>query len=279
MSMFTIIPSDIRDQIQKNAGVLLSAFDPTNPYTPPNNADIIGATTGGINPVCTPTMQDFFEDVDNAPNNTKEGQEITGYTCTMGFTSISFNEDNIKRGIGATTVTVMANGVKKIVPRKDIEMTDFKDIWWVTDMLNGGALAIKLKNAFSTDGLSIQSTKDSKGTAGITLTGFVSATAQSDMPMEYYLIPPQGGEISGAIELNHHTVTLPDGESVTLVATTYPADAVVTWDSGSDAVATVTSGGVVTAEGEGDTIITAQITVDSVEFTDTCTIVVPASED
>lgn len=276
MSMFTIIPSDIRDQIQKNAGVLLATFDPTNPYTPPNNADIIGATTGGINPTCTPQMTDFFEDVDNAPNNTKEGQEITGWECTMGFTSISFNEENIKRGIGAVNVTVLSNGVKKITPRKDIELTDFKDIWWVTDMLNGGALAVKLRNAFSTGGLSLQSGKDAKGTAGMTLTGFVSAEAQDVMPMEYYLIPPQGGEVQGAIELNHHSVSLVEDEKVTLVATTYPASATVTWSTGSSSVASV-SNGLVTAEGEGDTIITAQITVDGVEFTDTCTIIVEAA--
>ena len=277
MSLYTVIPSDIRDQIQKNAGVLLSAFDPTNPYTPPNNADIIGATTGGINPTCEPQMTDFFEDVDNAPNNTLEGQEITGYNCAMGFTSISFNEANIARGVGATTITTMANGVKKIVPRKDIATTDFKDVWWVTDMLNGGALAVRLRNAFSTGGLSIQSTKDGKGTAGMTLTGFVSAQAQNDMPMEYYLIPPQGGEVQGAIDLNHHSVTLPEGEKVTLVATTYPADATVTWTSADTSVATV-SNGLVTAVGEGDTIITAQIAVEGVEFTDTCTIVVTAAE-
>lgn len=277
MSLYTVIPSDIRDQIQKNAGVLLSAFDPTNPYTPPNNADIIGATTGGINPTCEPQMTDFFEDVDNAPNNTLEGQEITGYNCAMGFTSISFNEANIARGVGAVTVTTMANGVKKIVPRKDIATTDFKDVWWVTDMLNGGALAVRLRNAFSTGGLSIQSTKDGKGTAGMTLTGFVSAQAQNDMPMEYYLIPPQGGEVQGAIELNHHSVSLIEDEKVTLVATTYPADATVTWTSADTSVATV-SNGLVTAVAEGDTIITAQITVEGVEFTDTCTIVVTATE-
>lgn len=63
MGRFTQIASDAFDQIQLDAGVLLDSFDPANPVRP-TSEHIIATTTGGINPVCTPTYSDFGEDVD-----------------------------------------------------------------------------------------------------------------------------------------------------------------------------------------------------------------------
>lgn len=270
---FNILPSDVREQIQMNAGVLLSNFDPTDPYKTPSDSDIIAVTTGGINPVCTPQTADLFEDVDNAPNNTMEGFQITGYTCTMGFTSIKFNAANIAWAVGASDTTTLSNGAKKIVPRRDVDLADFRDIWWVSDKLNGGAIAICLKNAISTGGLNIQSTKNGKGTSQTTLTGFVSAADVSKAPMEFYEIPPEGGSVDADIQLNYHSISVPDGDTVTLVASVYPLGSTVTWTSANSEVATV-SNGVVTGEGAGNTIITAAITVGGVTFNDTCTVVV-----
>lgn len=270
---FNILPSDVREQIQMNAGVLLSNFDPTDPYKTPSDSDIIAVTTGGINPVCTPQTADLFEDVDNAPNNTMEGFQITGYTCTMGFTSIKFNAANIAWAVGASDTTTLSNGAKKIVPRRDVDLADFRDIWWVSDKLNGGAIAICLKNAISTGGLNIQSTKNGKGTSQTTLTGFVSAADVSKAPMEFYEIPPEGGSVDADIQLNFHSISVPDGDTVTLVASVYPLGSTVTWTSANSEVATV-AGGVVTGQGAGNTIITAAITVGGVTFNDTCTVVV-----
>ena len=64
MGMFTRIASDAMDALQLDAGVLLSSFDPANPYVPPTDAQIIATTTGGINPTCEPQYSDFGEDVD-----------------------------------------------------------------------------------------------------------------------------------------------------------------------------------------------------------------------
>ena len=86
--------------------------------------------------------------------------------------------------------------------------------------------------------------------------------------------PTRGGSgTQGSVLLSLHSVELAEDETATLTATTTPAGETVTWSSGSNAVATV-SDGVITAEGEGNTIITASITVDGVTYTDTCTVVV-----
>lgn len=85
-----------------------------------------------------------------------------------------------------------------------------------------------------------------------------------------------GAEQIPGIELSEHLISLKVADEFTLTAATVPANATVTWSEGSSSVATV-SGGVVTAEGVGNTIITASITDSGVTYTDTCTVVVTAT--
>ena len=86
--------------------------------------------------------------------------------------------------------------------------------------------------------------------------------------------PPSGTQVPG-VELSAHRIELVEDDTFTLTAFTAPAGATVTWSEGSTSVATV-SGGVVTAEGAGNTIITASITDSGVTYTDTCTVIVTA---
>lgn len=191
MGLFTRVASDAFDALQLDAGVLLSNYNINNPYSPPADNDIIATTTGGINPVCTATYSDFGEDVDNVPINMMEFKHLDGWECTLGFSTIKFNAENTLWALGAADSTLLENGVVKIAPRRDLRQADFKDVWWVGDKANGGAYAVKLRNALSTSGLSIQSTKNGKGTNAITLTGHVSINNQNVMPMEFYDIPPE----------------------------------------------------------------------------------------
>lgn len=207
MGTFTRVASDAFESLQLDAGVLLTAFDPANPYATPTDAVILATTTGGINPSCEATYEDFGEDVDNVPNNMMEFKKLTGWNCTMGFSSIKFNAENVAWSLGAADITTLNNGVKKITPRRDVHLSDYADLWWVGDKANGGAFAVKLKNALSTGGLNIQSTKNGKGTNQVTITGHVSIRAQEDMPMEFYDIPPQGGATTLSVTQNLTNVT------------------------------------------------------------------------
>lgn len=189
MGRFTRISQDAFDALQLDAGVLLSVFDPANPVEPAS-ANIIAVTTGGINIVCTPTYSDFGEDVDNVPNNMMEFKHLDSWECTMGFSDLKFNADNMLLALGAADKTA-ATGYKKVAIRRDLAQTDFRDeIWWVGDKANGGAFAVLLKNALSTGGVSIQTSKNGKGTNAVTLTGHVSLSAQDEMPMEFYELDP-----------------------------------------------------------------------------------------
>lgn len=209
MGMFTRIASDAMDALQLDAGVLLTSFDPLNPYVTPTDDQILATTTGGINPTCEPTYSDFGEDVDNVPNNMMEFKHLDGWNCAFAFSSIKFNSANTIWALGAADKTTLSNGVEKIVPRRNVKLDDFKDLWWVGDKANGGAYAVCLKNAISTGGMNIQSTKNGKGTNSVTVTGHVSINAQDDMPMEFYDIPAQEGGSTVPIKVNltHATST------------------------------------------------------------------------
>ena len=78
----------------------------------------------------------------------------------------------------------------KVVPRRDLEQTDFSDLWWVGDRADGGLVAIKIMNALSTGGFSIQTNKNAKGQIALEITGHVSINAQGVVPMEFYSIDP-----------------------------------------------------------------------------------------
>jgi hypothetical protein len=182
MSRFTVIPQDTFQELQLDAGILLNTFNPADPSVTDTN--IITATTGGITVACVPTYSDFGEDVDNCPNNTKELKHLDGWECTITTTALGTSPEVIKLALGAADID--GTDSTKITPRADLAQTDFSDIWWVGDRADGGMVAVQLKNALSTGGFSLQTTKNGKGQISLTLTGHVSINAQDVVPMVFY---------------------------------------------------------------------------------------------
>ncbi len=187
MGKFTAIPQDTFEGLQLDAGVLLKNFDPTDGTF--LNEDIICATTGGINVTCTAEYSDFAEDVDNAPNNLMEFKHLDGWMCGMSFTSLGTSAASIRLSLGAADIV---DG--KVIPRRSVKLTDFSDVWWVGDRADGGMVAIRLMNALSTGGFSLQTTKNGKGQVSMELTGHVSIKDQDTMPMEFYSTGPSADE-------------------------------------------------------------------------------------
>lgn len=187
MGRFTVIPQDTFNALQLDAGVLLKTFDPAKPSV--KDEDIICATTGGINPVCKPNYSDFGEDVDNCPNNMKELKHLDSWDCSISFTALGTSPELIKMALGAADID--GTDTTKIVPRADLKDTDFSSIWWVGDKADGGFVAIQLLNALSTEGFSLQTSKNAKGQVAVTLTGHVSINAQKVVPMVFYSVDAQ----------------------------------------------------------------------------------------
>lgn len=180
MGKFTKIPQDTFQGLQLDAGVLLRQFDPESDEAPADE-NIICATTGGITVSCVPTFSDMGADVDNAPQNVKELMKLDSWACTMSFTALSTSVPFLKLALGVADADV-----SKVTPRRDLQQTDFSDIWWAGDRADGGWVAVKLMNALSTGGISLQTTKSGKGQTSVTLTGHVSIDAQDVVPMEFY---------------------------------------------------------------------------------------------
>lgn len=183
---YTKIPETTFKNLQLNAGVLLSDFNPKTAEVA--NEAIIGATTGGVNFKATPTFSDYGEDIDNAPRNMKELKKLDYWDVSMSGTYITVDADAVKSLIGAADVSE-----DKITPRNDVLLSDFSDVWWVGDYsekngkTNGGFVAIHMMNALSTGGFSIKSSDNGKGNFAFTYTAHYSIDAQDTVPFEVYV--------------------------------------------------------------------------------------------
>ena len=182
MGRFTVISSNTFDELQLDAGVLLKTFDPQTGAAPAD-ADIICATTGGITVSCVPTYSDYGEDVDNVPANMKELKHLDSWEAKLAFTALNMTPEGIKLALGAADI---GSDDVSITPRASLEQTDFTDIWWVGDKADGGFVAVQLKNALSTAGFSLKTTKNGKGQVSVELTGHYSISAQTTVPMQFY---------------------------------------------------------------------------------------------
>lgn len=189
-----MVPEGAFDDIQTGAGMLLWEFDPENPDSV-TAADVICATTGGVEISCKATFSDLAEDVDNCPNGILEFQYLEGWECSISTTSLTASAENIQFALGVADIEDKT-GYKKIIPRKSLKMTDAKDIWWVGPKANGGAAAACIKNALSSEGFSLKTEKNNKSQTTINIMGHPTIETQDKVPMEFYVFPPKtvGGD-------------------------------------------------------------------------------------
>nr|DAL00998.1 MAG TPA: major tail protein [Caudoviricetes sp.] len=186
---FTKIPEGTFKNIVLNAGVLLKSFTPATPAVTDEN--ILGATTGGTNFTATPSFTDFGEDIDNCPKNMKELKKLDSWEVKLTGTLVTTNTAVIAMLMGAGDVGT--TDTTKVTPRVDVTSADFKELWLVCDYSdkngenNGGFCAIKIINALSTGGFSLQSTDKGKAQFAFEFTGHVSMSAQTVVPFEVYL--------------------------------------------------------------------------------------------
>ena len=189
---FTRIPETAFQELQINAGIMLSSFDPAAPGSVTELVkNLLGATSGGVNFTATPAYTDFGEDIDNCPANVKELKKLDNWDVKMSGTFITVSAALVKTLIGAGDID--AADAAKIVPRNDLKDTDFKDIWWVGDYSdkngdsNGGFLAIHMMNGLSTGGFKIQSGKKAKGQFAFEFAGHYSMSEPDTVPFEVYV--------------------------------------------------------------------------------------------
>ena len=261
MGRFTVIPQETFNELQMDAGVLLKRFNPAAPTF--LDEDIITATTGGVNPSCVPEFSDLGEDVDNVPADTKELKHLDKWTSQLTTTALGTSAELIKKALGCADIDAETGAVK---PRRDLLQSDFQDLWWVGDRADGGFVAVKLKNALSTGGFSLQTTKNGKGTLALTFTAHVSINNQTEIPMEFYSVDPDESAYTVMQLLTHVTssytesgIAAGDDFSATLTAETgYTIENVVVLVGGEDVTDAVYSEGTVTVDNvDGNVVIIA----------------------
>lgn len=186
---YTKIPENAFKNLQLNAGVLLSDFNPATATV--ENESIIGATTGGINFTATPTYTDFGEDIDNCPKNMKELKKLDSWEAKCSGTFVTVDTAVAKSLIGAADIG--SSDTTKVTPRNDLAQADFSDIWIVGDYsdkngdTNGGFIAIHMMNALSTGGFQIKTADKAKGQFAFEYTAHYSMSAQDTVPFEVYV--------------------------------------------------------------------------------------------
>lgn len=191
--MFNKVTQESIENVSVQAGILVKKFNPLAPAAP-DDEDIIGATTGGYSADCKPTFEDYGADIDNVPNNMKELKNITGYDCTLGLTFVTLTEETFALSLGAVDVT--SSGTKVIKPRMNLKASDFQDLWFLSETVNDKMIAICLRNALSTDGLSYKTGKNSKGQLTVTLTAHATISDPEKVPMEFYIADvPSGASV------------------------------------------------------------------------------------
>lgn len=186
---YTKIPETTFQNLQLNAGVMLSSFNPSSATV--SDEAIIGATTGGINFTATPTYIDFGEDIDNCPKNMKELKKLDSWEVKCSGTFVTIDTAVAKSLIGAADIGT--SDTTKVTPRNDLAQADFSDIWIVGDYsdkngdTNGGFIAIHMMNALSTGGFQIQTADKEKGQFAFEYTAHYSMSAQDTVPFEVYV--------------------------------------------------------------------------------------------
>lgn len=189
MAKFTRIPEDTFQRLQINSGILCRNFVPISGAV--EDADIIGASTGGITFSASPTFSDFGSDIDNCPKNSKELKRLDDVTAKVSGTLLTMDTASAKMLMAAADIGTSDTTV--VTPRLDLLPADFSDIWIVGDYsdkngeTNGGYIAIKLLNALSTGGFQMKTSDKSKGQFSFEFTAHYSLADQDKVPYELYI--------------------------------------------------------------------------------------------
>lgn len=180
MGMYKRIPENTFKQLQMDAGVICSSFNPETGVVVAS--DIIGATTGGVQIDATPSYSDLGEDVDNCPNNMLELKKLESWECKISGTYLTTSASMMKNLLGSAEIDGSHISLKDKLSKED-----FQTLWFVGDYGDNGFLAVKLSNALNTSGLSLKTEKGNKGQISFEYLGHYSMENQTKVPLDIYI--------------------------------------------------------------------------------------------
>lgn len=188
MSVYNQIPVDTFDHIVANSGMVMTDFDPETGTV--NKSKILGPTTGTVSVNVQRDYNDWGEDINGCPKNTKELMRTNDVTITASGTFVALTKEAAQKLMAHADISG-----NKITPRLDIDIeNDFFTIWIVTDYSSintgtgAGRCAMCLKDVLSTGGFQYQGEDKGKAQFAFEFTAHFSLDAQDTIPFELYLI-------------------------------------------------------------------------------------------
>lgn len=167
---FTQVPKDVQKALQKNAGVLLTTFDPKtvidDEYKKTMRENILMATNGGFQFTDSISWKDGADGIDNMPSGTMEMMEVESREVKGSGTGKSVSSDALLRLMATAkkTTDTTDTGLEIYTPTDVVDTSMFKELWYVCDYgTEGGFIAIKMMNTLNRDGFSMQTANKDKG--------------------------------------------------------------------------------------------------------------------
>lgn len=261
-NMITAARAEGFKHILLNVGALFRNFDVTQYSTVAqlktalvaalsDETKCLGITRGGGSFTTTREMRQIEAD---GLRYRYVGDTITdSMDAALNFTFIELAAKNVEMGLTASE-TVTTGQVTKITPRTRIEPGDYiQNLVLATDLNNGGVLVIHFKNALNVADFAVTYTDKGEATYPLEFHPYQDNLDDYDSaPYDIYIFEPD------TVTLNKTTLSVVEGETGSLTATTVPAGGTVTWASTNTAIATV-SNGTVTGVAPGACYVTAAL--------------------
>ena len=182
MKTLTGVTTDTKKNLQLGAGVVTTEY--TEGGTISSSA-IIGATRGGGSFAAVPTIRQI--EADGLPTYTKDFETIDDWAATLNTTMIEFKKDAVLLALGGGAKATVSGQVTKITASHEITTDQYKDIFWIGNLMDGRKAVIKLKNALSLAGFNLTITNKGEGTYAVTLTAHYDIADLDTAPFEIWI--------------------------------------------------------------------------------------------
>lgn len=189
MGKFTKYPAEFWKKLQINAGIVVSGFNPTDKTF----TAILGATSNGtaFNP--NPTYEDFGEDIDNVPPNTKQLKHIKYYDPALSGTFKTVDAARAAQLCPGVNTSGLITPATVLTDAMFVDVTLLADYTEVNDDdatagATAGYMAVTVKNALNTSGFQWKTNKDGKGEFAFDFHGHYDLDDPDDPPFELYVI-------------------------------------------------------------------------------------------
>lgn len=188
--MFSGFTAGTAKHLQLDAGAFLKNYDPnTDTWETAKATKLIGATAGGGSFSAVPSVRRI--EVDGVKGAAKGLETIDEWTVTMTANVKEVTVDSIKLSLGAASdeaTSSAPSNYTKITGKNEIGDADYLDnLTWVGRLSGSNKpVIIVVKNALSTNGLTISFADKAEGVIPVTVTGHYTQDDLETPPFDIY---------------------------------------------------------------------------------------------